>query len=303
MIERYVHDQLVWIDLLNPTTEEIREVVKECNLPLEFTSDLTTTTPRSEVLAKKGALKLTLDFPIVKRTDINHPHEVKFIATKKHFITIRFEDIEAIHRFSKEFEVSSLVKSAGKSASGAHVCLSLLDQMYRTMSMKLDYLESKMNDAEEQIFQGLEKEMVFEISNLSRRLVMFRQTLYAHDEALTELTDKVVVAFGKKYVPYVETLHQEYEHQVRRVGSLNDLLSDIRSTNDSLVSTKQNEIMKTLTIMAFITFPLTLFTSMFGMNTVTTPLVGQKGDFWLILGIMVVVSIAFFAYFKYKRWM
>lgn len=56
------------------------------------------------------------------------------------------------------------------------------------------------------------------------------------------------------------------------------------------------------TILAFITFPLTLFTSMFGMNTKTTPLVGRDGDFWIILGAMTVISIGFFAYFRYRKW-
>lgn len=303
MIERHTHNQLTWIDIMNPTTEEIRAVVAECNIPLSFTNDLTTTTPRSDVLAIKHALKITLDFPIVKRTDINHPHEVKFIATKKHLITIRFEDIEAIHRFSKEFEVASLIKKAGKNATGAHICMSLLEHMYRAMTVKLDYLESKMSDTEDNIFEGREKEMLFQLSALSRRLISFRQTLYVHEQALKELHEKIVVAFGKTYVPFVETLQDEYEHQARRMTALGSMLDDLRDTNDALLSTKQNEIMKTLTIMAFITFPLTLFTSMFGMNTQTTPIIGQKGDFWIILGIMLVVSVGFFGYFKYKRWM
>jgi Mg2+ and Co2+ transporter CorA len=49
-------------------------------------------------------------------------------------------------------------------------------------------------------------------------------------------------------------------------------------------------VMKNLTIMAFITFPLTLLSSLFGMNTHDTPIIGFKGDFWLILsGITYVV--------------
>jgi len=110
MVERHSYDKLTWIDCINPTGDEVREIVAEANIPVEFTSDLTTMVPRSEVHSQKHALKLTLDFPIVKRTDINHPHEVKFIATTSHLVTIRFEDIEAIHRFRKEFEVSREVR-------------------------------------------------------------------------------------------------------------------------------------------------------------------------------------------------
>jgi Mg2+ and Co2+ transporter CorA len=55
--------------------------------------------------------------------------------------------------------------------------------------------------------------------------------------------------------------------------------------------------------MAFVTFPLTLFASLFGMNTEMTPIIGHPADFWIIVGIMLSAAITFFAYFKYKRWL
>ena len=70
-----------------------------------------------------------------------------------------------------------------------------------------------------------------------------------------------------------------------------------------MLTTKQNETIKTLTIMAFITFPLTLFSSMFGMNTEGTPIIGHQYDFWIIIAVMCTVAVFFFAFFKYKKWM
>ena len=111
MIERHTYKKLIWLDISNPTHEEIREVASEAKVPIEYTDDLTTMIPHSDTYYKKGFLKITLDFPIVKRTDINHPHEIKFLVTKTHLITIRFEDIEAMHHFSKEFEMMSTLKT------------------------------------------------------------------------------------------------------------------------------------------------------------------------------------------------
>ncbi|MEM9336792.1 MAG: magnesium transporter CorA family protein [Patescibacteria group bacterium] len=302
MIERYIHKSVTWFDVLNPTTEEIRQLIDEAKIPADFANDLTSMTPLTEVHATKQALKLTLDFPIVKRTDINHPHEIKFIATKKHLVTIRFEDIESIHRFSKEFEVLGIL-SKSKSLTGGVLCVSLLTFLYEAMQKKLDYLETRLHDIEEGIFTEHEKEMVFEISNLARRVIAFRQTIAPHHRLLEELPEKFALTFGKNTTKHIEGIVDSHHHLVARLTSVSRTLDDLRDTNMAILSTKQNEIMKILTIMAFITFPLTLFTSLFGMNTVTTPLVGQPGDFWLILSIMLVVSILFFAYFRYKKWM
>ena len=82
-----------------------------------------------------------------------------------------------------------------------------------------------------------------------------------------------------------------------------DMLAELRETNNSLVYTKQNEAMKVLTIMAFITFPLSLLAGIFGMNTTATPLIGSRHDFWIIISIMITATVAFFGFFKYKKWL
>lgn len=303
MIQRFSHGPVTWLDIVNPTTEEIRDVFSECKLPPEFSGDLTSMTPRTEVRSSKNAIKLTLDFPTVKRTDITHPHEIKFIATKKHLVTIRFEDIEEIHQFAKEFEVSSVLTAAGKKATGQHFMLALLSALYNGLNSKLDYLESKMQQVEQNIFENDEKEMLFEISQISRRLITFRHTVTTHEEVLDKLKTAVDEAFGSKNISKVEELELTYTHLMRRASALVNIVDNLRDTNDALLNAKQNEVMKTLTIMAFITFPLTLFTSLFGMNTQTTPIVGTQNDFWFIVGIMIIVSIGFFGFFKYKKWM
>ena len=78
---------------------------------------------------------------------------------------------------------------------------------------------------------------------------------------------------------------------------------ELRETNNSLLATKQNEIMKVITIMAFSTFPLALIADIFGMGAVATPLLGHPFDFWIILGFMGIVGLAFLAYFHRRGWL
>ena len=303
MIERHKNDTVTWLDVIHPTADEIREIFEECDLPASFADDLRSNTPRTESKAVAGALKITLDFPVVKRTDINHPHEVKFIATDKHLITVRFEDIHSVHKFGKEFEVASVLGDGEKKATGAHYFFALLQAMYGSLDSKLDYLESKTQKVEENIFNDNEKEILLEISQISRRVISFRHTLNVHESALKQLRADTETAFGNQFIPAVGKLQSTYLYLTRRVSSLGSTVEDLRDTNNALLNAKQNEVMKVLTIMAFITFPLSLFTSMFGMNTIHTPILGIAGDFWVIVGIMSFITLCFFAFFRYQRWL
>ena len=81
------------------------------------------------------------------------------------------------------------------------------------------------------------------------------------------------------------------------------MLNELRETNNSLLSTKQNEIMKVLTIVSFIAYPLTILAALFQMNTKYTPIVGMPNDFWIVTGTMFIVAIIFYLYFKSKKWL
>lgn len=303
MLTRHTFNKTVWLDILNPTGEEIRAVFEECDLPHEFTNDLATMTPHTETRVAKNALKITLDFPVVKRADIDHPHEIKFLATKSHLITIRFDDMALIHQFKKEFEVLSILKQSGAKATGGHLFLALLAYLYDGLNMKLDYLESRMQDVENGMFTHDEKETLFEISQISQRLITFEQTLSAHHGPLHDLEDVIGGVFGKSYIPLAEKILVNYDHLIIRMRALTHTLSNLRDTDNALLSAKQNEIMKTLTVMAFIMLPLTLMSSLFGMNATNMPFVNDEHGFWFIIAIMAVVSVVFFGFFKYKKWM
>lgn len=302
MIDRYVHNNITWLDVCAPNPEEVRQLIEECDIPREYVSDLGTMTPRTEVFSKKDFLKITLDFPIVKRTDINHPHEIKFLVTKTHLITIRFEEVNTIHKFSKEFEVLSLLKGKKKTTPDT-LFLTLLEYFYTALYEKLDYLDARLTDIEEGVFSQQEEEMVYELSQISRRLISFKQTIDAHEDALGKLAPACAAAFVKDHKVTIEAIVHQYGIVRRRLRALTSTFDDLRRTNDSLLETKQNGFMRVFTILAFITFPLTLFSSMFGMNTEHTPIVGHEADFWIIVLIMILVSVGFFAYFRYKKWL
>ena len=302
MLREYKNGKLTWVDLFEPTSEEIRQAMETCDVPPVLMSDLSAPVPRSETDTTSEAVKVTIDFPIVKQTGVETPQEVKFIVTKDCLITARYDDVAAVHQFAKEFEVLAILKKAGKSAHGGHLFVALMHTLYDSLEQKLDYVEAQMQKIDEGIFNQREKEMVANISSVSRRMITFRRTLKTHGDVISDSVVAFEKLFSKPFGTYVTELHDEYRHLMRRVGTLSETLDELRKTNSELLSTKQNEIMKVLTIMAFITFPLTLISSVFGMNTIETPIVGSSHDFMKILGIMSAATVGFFIFFKYKRW-
>lgn len=286
-----------------PTVDEVRKVMRELDIPSVLLADATGTVPKNTVTQVDGTVKVTLDFPAIKRIEPSHQLEVKFFVSKNSLLTIQYEEMEGVDRFRRQFEVASTLRKKQSHLTGAHLFISILNQIYESSSSKLDYIESKLSDIESEIFKNNEKQMVFEIADVSKKLIAFRHTIGGHDDVFRDLGTILESTFGKGFHADIKALDHQLSILERRVNTQYKTMTALRETNSAMLNTKQNEIMKIFTVMAFTTFPLMLFSSMFGMNTENTPLLGHPWDFWIIVGIMVIATIGFFSYFKHKNWM
>ncbi len=302
MIERLTSGKVSWVNLKTPSSEEVHEIVREFAIPPHLTGDLLAPVPKNYVIQTDGIVKIAVDFPVVKRIDAQHPYEVKFLITKKALITVQYEEMEALDRFKKNFEVVTTLNKTTRKLTSAHVYLALMNELYNASSSKLDYVESVLSDIETEIFNDNERQMVIEIAKTTKRLISYRHTLRGHEDMYYELEPIFDEVYKGVHKNEIASLKKTYTMLFHRTNSLFETLSAVRVANDAMLNTKQNETIKTLTIMAFITFPLTLFSSMSGMNTSQTPIIGHEYDFWIIVGIMMFVTLFFFSFFKYKKW-
>jgi magnesium transporter len=229
--------------------------------------------------------------------------EIDFVIGKDFLITARYGNTDPLHAFAKAFEVSTVLGRDSSVTHGGHLFAAMARNLYQALQVECDVLNRRLSDIEEHIFSGDERKMVVEISHVARIIHDFRQSLIPHAEMLGSLEPTATRLFGPEYSFYLRALMGE-ESRVRSTAEhLRESLIELRETNNSLLSTKQNEIMKTFTVLAFITLPLTLITGIFGMNTHFTPLLGTPNDFWIVIGMMAVVCVASVLYFNRKGWL
>ena len=303
MIERFVYGKVTWVMMKNPSSDEIKKVMVEHDISPLLMNDLTTPIPKNYATKVDTAIKIVLDFPVIKKISTEHPYEVKFIISKKSLITVQYEEMGGMDRFKRQAEVAVTLRKKQHETTGAHLFFSLITQLYESTALKLDYLETKLNDIESQIFQENEKEMVFEISMVSKKLIAFKHILNAQQDIFADALPHFQSLFKNHFDTNMTAIRKQYNTLNMHTDTLFQTLMALRDTNTALLSTKQNEVMKLFSIMAFVTYPLTLISSIFGMNTEFTPLVGHPFDFWIVMGIMFTAMVFFFTYFKHKHWL
>ncbi|MCW9054778.1 MAG: magnesium transporter CorA family protein [Candidatus Pacebacteria bacterium] len=304
MISVYKHKHLTWVDVESPTSDEVRELMETYKVDPLIAEELLLPTLKPRVEVYPNFIYLILHFPAFRHTHTGDPNqEVDFIIGKDFIITTRYDSIDPLHKFSKVFEVNSVLDRSDIGEHAGYLFFYMLRKLYKSIEHELEYITDSLEIIEEDIFEGKEKEMVVALSNVSRDLLNLKQALNPHHEVLSSFSDAGKVFFGESFGKHINSIMGEY-YRIKNQVSVNlDTLHELRETNNSLLSTKQNEVMKVLTIMAFVTFPLSLIASIFGMNTAYIPIVGGPHDFWIVLSIMGVATFFMFVFFKRNRWL
>lgn len=303
MITRYEHEGVQWIDVERPTPEEGDELANEFNLGPLIAQEIYAPTLKPRVDLYPSFVYLVLHFPAVRDTrGTKTDHEVDLVVGKDFLITVHYETVPAIHDFARSFEASMLLKRAKGSFHSGHIIFELAQRLYKSVEDELDAIEDSVTAIERAIFDGRERAMVQPISMTARELLNHKRLIGNQDETLKQFEAAGVSLFGEHFKTYMSHMISLHFRVYNRAQMLMDTLAELRSTNDSLLSTRQNEIMKNLTIMASIILPLSLIASVFGMNTVNNPIIGNGNDFWIIVGMMAILGLVASVYFQLKKW-
>src|SRR3989338_411620 len=232
MITRYAQRNLTWVDLVAPSTAEVRGLMAEFDLDPVVAQELTSPSPKSKVERRGNLLYLVLHFPAMRATHSRPEQEIDFCVGKNFLITTRYSNIDPLHSFAKAFEVNSVLGRGG-SEHGGHLFVGMVRDLYHSLLSECDRIHEQLEEVEDRIIHD------------------FRRTLEPHKLMLESLEPHGEKIFGPGFSYHARGIVGEYERVRHTLEHLREWLSELRETNNSLLSTKQNDIMKNLTIMAF----------------------------------------------------
>jgi len=86
------------------------------------------------------------------------------------------------------------------------------------------------------------------------------------------------------------------------LDNFKEVVEALEDTNESVISHRQNDVLRILTVVSVVLLPLTLITGIFGMN-VHFPGFETAGAFWAIAGFMLGLAVGLIAFFRFKRWL
>ena len=133
-----------------------------------------------------------------------------------------------------------------------------------------------------------------------------KQELFNFRKATLSLKDTIIklekIEINDFSIKYFSELKEQTNNLISNIDfELQELESKINLIF-SIQGHRLNEVMKTLTILSVIFIPLTFLAGIYGMNFTNIPELNFKYGYFILLGVMVLVTIVSVWYFKRKKW-
>jgi len=304
MISKFKYKSLTWVDLENPTDEELVHISEEYDVPLIISEEMRSQSLHSKVDVYPNFIYLILHFPKISYNENRGiEQEVDFILAKDFIITTHYEFIDSLHEFSKTFEVEAILEKRMDMDHAGFLFYHLIKNLYFNSRHQLHDANVLIKETEKKIFEGKEGKMVQNISNINRTLLDYKQALRFHKEVLDSFEIAAKQFFGEKFNYYISSIIGEYNKTQKVLDGNKEILDDLRETNDSLLASKTTTTIKTLTILTFLITPVTVISNIFVINSRFLQSPNHANYYHLVLGGMLLSSIIIFLFIKFKKWL
>lgn len=297
-----------WTDIDNPEKDGIEYLIKNFEFhPLDL-DDCLSITHRSKCDQYNSYAFLILLFPFFNRkTREILTTEIDFFISKSYLVSVHKDNnLKPFSEFFKLCQYTDSAKEKYLSLPTERLLYEILEKLYATCFPMLDHISDDIDNIEKQIFSGNEKEMVHEISIIRRNITDFRKIMQPHKNVFK----KLILAFKESSLFEIQKNDVYFDNLIDYTKEIWDALENykerieaLQETNESLITFKLNDVMKILTIISVITFPITLLATVFSMNTPGIPFTSNPHGFWIVVGIMF-ATIGFMVWhFKKREWM
>ena len=296
-------EKVTWVDIQDPNYDDIQYLKDNFKFHPLVLDELTSFGYRPKVEAYKDYLFMTFYYPVhIKEKRETRPRELDIIITKNVIITSHYKSILPLKSLFDTCNLYPEVRKKYMSWSAGYILFLLLNGIWKNCLVKLDRINLKLETIEKEMFEGREKEMVREISFVKTDLINFWRIVEPQNETLESLNVEGVKFFGNKFIPYISDILATYRKSWNSLQSYKETILALEDTNQSLLSTKTNEVIQVLTVFSVIMLPLTLIASMWGMN-LHLPFDKSPLGFWMICLIMLSLMTFLILYFRKKHWL
>src|SRR5215216_4652545 len=294
---------LTWIHLDAPDAERTAAPAGRFGWHAIDVEDVLSRRQRPKIDDYPEYLFAVLHFPVYDKTVQRlNAAELDFFLGPDYLVTLPNVELLPVTRLFERCSSDEALRESLFGKGSGYLLYHVLDDLFDYCFPILDKIGHKLDRFEDEMFEGRSEEIVRDISNVKQEIISYRKIIKPERSTL-----RLLERYTERFLP--ENLELYFDDIVDATERIWDLLDNykevveaLEDTNESVISHRQNDVLRVLTIISVTMLPLTLITGFFGMN-VHFPGFESAAAFWGIVAAMVIALVGLIGFFRYKRWL
>jgi magnesium transporter len=284
-----------WINLINPTEEEINAVVKSTQVLPEFIRYPLDEEERPHLEFEDNQLLIVISIPIIQDAEVIYDTiPLGIIHMEDCIITICLHDLNLLQEF---------YQGKVKGMATFKKTRFLFQILYKTSLLYLKYLrqiDKKATELELELHKSVRNKELIGLLNLEKSLVYFSTSLRSNEIVLEKILRGKFVKMYEEDEDLLEDVIIENKQAIEMADIYSNILSGTMDAFASLISNNLNLVMKFLAIVTIILALPTMVASFFGMNF-DLPFQNSPHGFAIAVGISALLSLSGIIYLAKKN--
>jgi magnesium transporter len=296
---------LTWIHINEPGPLEAAVLADRYGFHELDIEDVLSKRQRPKIDEYPEYLFIVLHFPIYDKTVQRlNAAELDVFLGQDFLITLANVELLPVTYLFRRCEEDDELRDELFSKAPGYLLYHVLDDLFDYCFPILDKVGHKLDAIEDQLEERRSEEIVRDISDAKQEIIAYRKIIKPERATL-----RVLERYTQRFLPAEPELEFYFDDIVDAAERIWDLLDNykeviegLESTNESIISHRQQYRLQILTVVSGILLPLTLLARIFGMN-VEFPGFGTREAFWVLLGIIVGVGSLLLGVFRWRRWL
>jgi len=294
-------EAFVWLDVIDPQPADVALINEEFGLHPLAIEDALREHDRPKI-DSYGDSWFVIVHAAARQADTLRISELAIFIGARFVVTVREAQAYPLDDVERRWEN---LPPGLRRDSGA-MLYTLLDTVVDGYTAVAEAFEKRVETLEAALLGDPDRtnEVLLQIYAMRKELSRFRRAVAPVHEILVPLMRGDLQLFGADELPYYRDVYDHVTLVMDQLDSARELVNNARDTHISMVSHRQNEVTKQLTIVATIFMPLTFITGFFGQNFgwLVSHIESSKSFIGWGIGCEIVGVVALLGYFRYKRW-
>src|SRR5699024_8798250 len=287
----------------DPSEREREQFIEDHNFPEDLFDfdDMPHVAPRIEVFSNKE-VGHTLFFVFSNIFDVTENSEVEKRLESHTFILKQKKLFWFMNHKSSNLDQELLEEKGPEINSLQSIILNAALLSYTHFTAELEKQKKIIDHLNDQAISSTSRQVLIDVSNSERNLVMLQHTIDTQEEAFRELLD------NEEFIQNLNNPHlvhdiKWYNRQVKKlINVYRDLLDSVSSLFSDIMSNNLNKLMKFLSSLSLIIAASSLIGDLWGMNTGGLPFEQHKYGTLIMIGVTIFACVAMYLFLKNKEY-